>query len=373
MRLPLQTFSELVQNMAAAVQSAATQSLDVAVGSTLRALLEANASLGLWLQWLVVQVMQMTRAATSVGADLDSWMADFSLVRLPAVSASGTVRLSRFTVGTAALVPLGSLVRTADLRTFLVACDANIPSWDPAQLGYVLAAGIGSIDVPVIAQIAGTAGNVMAGTISLLASALPGIDTVQNSAGLITGMDAESDAAFRARLQNFMSTRSRATRSAVEYAIDGVQQGLHFTIQENLDASGTTRLGNFLVFVDDGSDYPSTALLSAVQMAVEAVRPLGSTFGVLAAQVTAVSVSMTISTRPDIDRGNIITNIVNAVGTYINSLPLGASLPTTRIAQICYGESSDVINVSRILLNGQAVDLVLTPTGALRLSTIVVD
>jgi uncharacterized phage protein gp47/JayE len=114
MQLPLQTFTTLVQNMAAAVQSAATQLLDVTVGSTLRAILEANASLGLWMQWLVVQVLQMTRAATSSGPDLDSWMNDFSLTRLPASPASGTVTLSRFSTGIAAFVPVESLVRTTD-------------------------------------------------------------------------------------------------------------------------------------------------------------------------------------------------------------------------------------------------------------------
>ena len=84
MQLSLQTFTTLVQNMAAAVQSAATQLLDLTVGSVMRAVLEANASVALWMQWLILQVLQMTRAATSIGSDLDSWMADMSLARLPA-------------------------------------------------------------------------------------------------------------------------------------------------------------------------------------------------------------------------------------------------------------------------------------------------
>ena len=44
MQIPLRTFSVLVENMAAAVQASAPQLLDLAAGSTLRALLEANAS-----------------------------------------------------------------------------------------------------------------------------------------------------------------------------------------------------------------------------------------------------------------------------------------------------------------------------------------
>ena len=105
MQLSLRTFSSLVQDMAAAVQASASQLLDLTVGSTLRAVLEANASVGLWMQWLILLVLRTTRAATSSGSDLDSWMADMTLVRLPAVAATGTVTFSRFTATIAGLIP----------------------------------------------------------------------------------------------------------------------------------------------------------------------------------------------------------------------------------------------------------------------------
>jgi uncharacterized phage protein gp47/JayE len=134
MRLSLRTFSALVQSMAAAVQASATQLLDLTVGSTLRAVLEANASIGLWMQWLILQVLRTTRAATSNGADLDSWMADLTLTRLPAVAATGTVTLSRFTPGMSALDSGGCAGpdrgRNTDIRsscgyiaTLLVGCE----------------------------------------------------------------------------------------------------------------------------------------------------------------------------------------------------------------------------------------------------------
>ena len=113
MQLQLQTFSRLVSAAAAAVQGSAKQLIDLTVGSTLRALLEASASVGLWMQWLILQVMQMTRAATSTGADLDSWVADFGVTRLPAVATTGSVTFSRFTPTNSALVPLGSRARNA--------------------------------------------------------------------------------------------------------------------------------------------------------------------------------------------------------------------------------------------------------------------
>src|SRR5579871_4647857 len=181
MHLQLRTFGTLVQDMAAAVQSSATQLLDLTVGSALRAVLEANASIGLWMQWLILQVLRTTRAATSSGPDLDSWMADMTLIRLPAIAATGMVTFSRFTATSAAFVPVGTLVRTADgTQTFAVTADTALAAWVAASNGYAVTPGTVSLKVPVAAQVAGTIGNVQAGSISLLASAIPGIDSVTN-------------------------------------------------------------------------------------------------------------------------------------------------------------------------------------------------
>ena len=105
MQLQLRTFDTIVASAAAAVQGAAATLLDLTVGSVLRAVLEANAGLGLWLQWLILQVLQTTRASTSAGSDLDSWMADFGLTRLAASPSSGMVTFSRYASNLSALIP----------------------------------------------------------------------------------------------------------------------------------------------------------------------------------------------------------------------------------------------------------------------------
>jgi uncharacterized phage protein gp47/JayE len=374
MQLSLQTFTSLVQGMAAAVQAAAAQLLDLTVGSTLRAILEATASLALWMQWLILQVLQMTRAATSNGADLDSWMADFSLTRLPASSASGTVTFSRFNSSVPALVPVGAVARTTDgTQTFAVTEDATAPGWNQAQNGYVIGIGVTSLDVPVVAQAAGTSGNVQAAAITVLASALSGIDSVLNAAPLVNGMNAESDSAFRLRFQSFMASLSRATLAAVGYALTTVQQGLSYTIQENQNPSGAFQLGNFIIVVDDGSGYPSNALLSMVQQAVEVIRPVGSTFAVFAATVTQVNVSLTITATNGANVILLTSQIVNAIGTYINALPVGAPLPATMIALITYTACPNISNVTSILLNGQASDIVVQLSGVIKTGTVVVS
>ncbi|MBV8399016.1 MAG: baseplate J/gp47 family protein [Acetobacteraceae bacterium] len=374
MQLSLQTFSTLVQNMAASVQSAASQAFDVTVGSTVRAILEANASVALWMQWLILQVLQSTRAATSNGADLDTWMADFTLTRLPAVAATGTVTLSRHTTTMPALIAPGVLVRTGDgAQTFSVVADTSNPAWNSQSAAYVLGAGISSITVPVAAQVPGSAGNVQGATVTLLATAVPGVDTVVNASPFTNGLDAETDAAFRARFQSFIQSRSRATSQAVGYAVTSVQQGLQYTVQENVSSAGLPVMGSFVVTVDDGSGNPSSALLSAVRSAVDLVRPIGSVFTVQPPAIVPAAVSLSILAAPGAAKPSVVANVSTALTAYVNALPVGASLSLTRLAQVAYAADPGVQNVTNLLINGGGADLLAPPAGAIKVSSMVVS
>ena len=118
-----------------------------------RSLLEANASIALWMQWLIMQTLSVTRAATSAGADLDSWMADFALSRKPSTAATGFVTFTRLSTERQALIPVGSLVKSnMGGLIFVVATDSNNPAWSAATNGYVISAGIATVTVPVAAQ-----------------------------------------------------------------------------------------------------------------------------------------------------------------------------------------------------------------------------
>ncbi len=374
MQLSFQTFSSLVENMAASVQSASSQILDLTVGSVTRALLEANASIGLWMQWLILQVLQCTRAATSNGPDLDSWMADMTLTRLPAVAAIGRVTFSRFTPSAPALIPVGALVRTADgSQSFSVTVEPSNTSWNQALNGFSVPAGVAGLSIPVVAVVAGSAGNVQAETITLLATAIPGVDTVVNPEPLQGGLDAESDTAFRGRFQNFIQSRSRATPLAVGYAVSSIQQGLNYTIQENIDTSGNPLMGNFVVTVDDGSGYPNPTLLATVSGAVEAVRPIGSTFSVQPPTVITANVTLVVEASAGFVKSNLIQPVSEAISSYINTLPIGSTLPITRVAQLAYDAAAGISNVSQVAVNGASADIVPAPTGVVKTGSMAIN
>jgi uncharacterized phage protein gp47/JayE len=373
MQLSLQTFSTLMERMAASVQGAAQSLLDLTVGSALRAILEANASVALWMQWLIVQCLATTRLATSSGPDCDSFGADFGFMRLPAVPASGEVMFSRFTPGMPAFIPVGTVVSTAaNTQSFLVVGDATNPAYSAAGGGFVLAAGVAGLTVPAVASVAGSAGNVQPGAITLIGTAISGVDTVTNGNALTGGIDAESDVAFRARFSNFLGGLARATNIAIGSAITGIQQGLSYNISENVNQAGGVQMGFFVVTVDDGSGHPSSGLLATVQQAVNAIRPVGTGFAVQGPVVMLADVSVTIVTSAGASHAAAVAVVAAAIEDYIASLPIGGTLSYTRLAQLAYDATGAVVNLSGLLLNGSTMDLVPPLFGAVRAGTVAV-
>jgi hypothetical protein len=362
MKLNLKGFTQLIQDMSAMLQGSATALVDVSVGSVIRAIFEANASVALWMQWLILQVLQTTRASTSVGGDLDSWMLDFGLTRLPAVASTGIVALSRFTSNLPATIPIGSVLKTADgLLSFAVTEDQTLSIWQPGSTSYVIPSGVSSANLPVICTISGSVGNVLPNTISVIAASLPSVDQVNNTNPLINGADAETDNAFRSRFQGYLMSLSRATLGAVQNAIAGVRQGLNVAIEQNTGPGGTPQLGALLVIIDDGTGSPSTDLLSSVASAVDSVRPVGTTFAVIPPQILVVNVSLSVTFELASSASLWAPQIQNCVMSYLNSLPIGGAASITRVAQRAYCVASDLTNIMNIRLNGGVSDIVPPP------------
>jgi uncharacterized phage protein gp47/JayE len=373
MQLPVLTFSGLLEQMAAGLQGAATQFIDLTIGSVLRAILESCASVALWLQWLVLQVLATTRAATSVGPDLDSWMADFSFTRLPGAEATGLVQFARYTPGIAAVVPVGCQVLTSDgTQSFSVIEDASNPAWNGAG-GYTMPALLTSIAVPAQANMVGLAGNVLEGAIGVLASPINGIDTVTNGAAFSGGAGAESDADFRNRFLLYINSRSLATVTAIMNAVSSVGPGLRMTVIENVDAQFNPVAGSFVVVADDGSGMPSDILLANVQAAVDAVRPIGSIFAVQGPATISASVTVTLETSNPLTHAAVAAGVQQAVTNWIKGLPIAGILAISKIDAIAHAFDSSVVSVTSTLINGAADDIVAPINGVILATSVMVS
>lgn len=372
--LALQNFQTIVNTSAAAVQKSSSKLLNLGVGSVLRAILEANAAVALWMQRLIVQVWAGSRLGTSTSADVDSWVEDFGLTRQPSVAARGTATFSRFSAGISALILPGTQVITTDqTQTFTVDTDTTNGAWNPTMGGYFVPAGTLSVDVPVVAEQAGISGNIQAGAISLIASAIPGIETVTNAAPMGGGEDAESDDALKERFQVYVVTRARATPVAVAYAIVSVQQGLSYAIAENSDAAGNYRPGNFIVVVDDGTGAPSASLISTIYAAVDQVRPIGSTFMVRGPDIVPVSISMTISVRTAAQKPALQGIVQAAVLDYVNTLTVGEKLLFATVVSRALNADPGITNVTSVLLNGTTSDVDPGKFGVIKASSVTIN
>jgi uncharacterized phage protein gp47/JayE len=371
MNLPTRTFTDIVRDMSAAITASAGELVDLSIGSILRAIIEANAAIVLWAQWLALLTLQTTRAATSSGADLDSWMADFSLSRLPAIAAAGIATFSRYSSVAVAVVPVGTMVKTQDGSvSFLVAADQTNPAWSTVQSAYSLAVGVNSVDLPIIASLGGSFGNILSNTITLLASSIPGIDFVNNNLPTTGGTDPETDVAFRVRFGNFFAARSRATVDAIGYAISQVGPDLNYAVQENVDAAGNFRVGNILVVVDDGTGSLSLALFSSLSGAIEKVRPVGTTISIQPPSINPVNISMSWVLSPNLIVSTLQSLAQSSIEEYIDALPIGGMLSVTRISQLVYLIDPGIRNISNIGLNGQATDLTASATSSFKFQSL---
>lgn len=367
------TFSNFVSDMTAAVQGAAASLTNFAVGSVLLAITQAVAGVAIWLESLVLLLLQTTRLSTSSGSDVDTFLADFGDSRLAATQATGQVTFARFTATQAAYIYPGQAVQTADgTQGFTVIADSNEIAWNATLGAYVLPAGTTSITATVKAVNAGTAGNVAAGTITTITSAIPYVDTVTNAAALIDGTNAETDAAAKAGFVEYIAALARATKTAIINAVQNVQNGATATLTEWQAYNGATEQGYFYAVVDDGSGNPPSTFINEAGNAIDAVRACGVQFAVFGPAVVNANVVVTITVGSGYVLATVETAVQSAITSYIDSLTLGQTCKWSQIYAVVWGVQG-VTGASGLTINGNAADLVPTAQQRILPGTITVN
>jgi hypothetical protein len=333
------------------------------------ALAEATGGNADWLQKLYLFALSVTRLATSNGAWVDTFTADYMPVvpgatspRLPSTYSTGIVTFSRATPQSLAVVPVGTLVATFDgSQTFQVYADPTNSAYSATIIpdgGFILPAGVPSVGVGVQALNPGLVGNVSANTITRIQSSVVGVDTVTNPAPFLGGQNPETDAELKARFQLYIQSLRGATEGAIGYSITSLQQGLQYTIHENVDPNGATDYGALTVYVDDGSGNPPAITVQNAAGAVNSVRAAGVRASVLGTTTLPVTIVMTITTAAGYNHPTVVGAVVNAVGAYVDRLGLENSLSFTRLASVAYGASVGITDVTGVTLNSGTVDIV---------------
>jgi len=346
--------------------------LNFAKGKVFRALAEAVAGVCLWLQKNTLSVLKLTRLSTSYGADADSWVADFGIIeRIGAVAATGLVTFSRFTAsGSMPLIAVGALVKTQDgTQSFTVYADATNPAYSSSLVGYVLPAQVTSLIVPVVSvtpnpnnaqNLPGSNGNVAAGSISVIASSIPGIDAVTNPAAFTNGSDDESDPDFKAAFRLAIASLSKGTAAAFELAINRIKTGMQVSIMDGYDLDGTVDHGMVTIIVDDGSGAVSSGLVSQCAEAINSVRAGGIRVGVYAASVAFADVAMSFEVEAGYYAPTVEAQVTGELGLKINGLGLGNGLSYFDLADWIKSVAG-VRKITALTLNGGRADIPADP------------
>lgn len=374
------TFTQLVQSQAAAIQARAAGLVDFSVGSILRAVSEAVAGVALWLQGQILALLAVTRAMTSQGADLDSWIADWAgapasgdtdqLPRLLAQAATGHVTFSRASASLQAVVPIGATVQSLDgTQTYAVTIDTANGAYSALLGGYVLPVSTTSVTVPVAAQAPGSAGNAAAGAVNTITSAIPGVDSVINASSFTNGADAETDQAYLVRFQNWVIALGKGTPAAIKATIENLRQGVVCAVIENANFDTTSHPGYWFAVVDDGTGSPTSGLLTAAGAAADSVHAAGIPFDVYSPTVTTINIAATVVADQMADHAGAVAAATAALTAYVNSQPFGQTIYYSRLWQIIQ-DTPKVVEVTGLTLNSGTSDVTSGAVAVPRIGTI---
>jgi uncharacterized phage protein gp47/JayE len=376
MSLQTNTYDQFLSNIVTTWAQLLRLSPNLQSGDPLLAVFQALVLGGfIFVQSQVKTVNLLTRAATSSGADLDTWMADFSFTRLPAIAASGTVQFSvNRVLSSNVKIPLGTIIQTLDATIqYQVIADLNQSAYTPSQNAYVLPAGDLEINVTVQAVKTGSAQNVQVAALNTLVSSISGINNVTNLAAFQNGADAESDAAFRNRFKLFInSVNGKATPGGIYSAALNTPGVVACSVIENFDQYGNPRPGYGTIVVDDGSGNPTSDLLNTVFNNVFVVR--GFTTEIAVVGPTKVNVAISLNVKIVIPIGSIktqstvLTAVEFAIIDYVNSLEIGDTLYLSEIIFAAMNADPTVkaVQPGATTLNSAQADLVATPQEVIR-------
>lgn len=267
-------------------------------------------------------VLQQSFPQTAEGQYLDYLAQERGLSRTGAVQAAGTLRFSVAAAPAADLnVEAGTVCMTADEVRF------------ETTQAVILAAGSLYVDAPARAAEAGSAGNALAGTITILTACPAGVTGCTNPAAFSGGADSEDDDSLRTRLlasfQRLPNGANAAFYEETAMAHEGVAAAT---------AIGRARgIGTVDVYVASPGGAPAPALLEELRSELAAKREIAVDVQVLAPTERTVDVSAELAVEEGTDFAAVSEAAERAVRSYFTGKLLGEAVLTAKLGSVLYG------------------------------------
>jgi uncharacterized phage protein gp47/JayE len=251
------------------------------------------------------------------GAALDNVVALLGVERIPATRAGGTVTFARRRPGEGAVeITVGTRISGESGRLFATT--------EPGEIAEEEA----ETDVPVEAVEAGPDGNVNAGTLVVMPTPPPGVDSVVNPEPVTGGHDPEPDDQLRERAKHALERAGNATLNAIRNAVLGLPgvQGAT-VIDHSVDAS--LPLGEVRVRHAGGEP-------EEIRQTVERTRAAGVLAQIERVVEVWVSGRFVLIPDPDVPAG-AAASFIAEVRVAIDDKAIGESLSVRHLEALAFG------------------------------------
>lgn len=187
------------------------------------------------------------------------------------------------------------------------------------------------------ASTSGKAGNVPAGSVTVMPHPPVGVEYVINREDISTGTDAESDEELRGRAKKALEAAGKATLISLESAVRRVEGVKTLRIEDTPDGvPGIVR-----VTVDGGDS-------AAVENAINDTRSAGIKVEFSRPKIAQVDFTLTVLTKRGANAATVQKNVENKVREYIGSLQIGEEIVFARVTNAAFEveEVYDVLNLT---------------------------
>jgi uncharacterized phage protein gp47/JayE len=288
------------------------------------------------IEWAALQILPDTAEDEVLARHAAIW----GLTRIAATTAIGAVT---FTGTPGAVVPAAAELRRGDDARYLLAASVTI-------------GGGGTGSGNVVARVAGAAGNSQAGVALQLVAPALGIQpsAVVAAGGLAAGVDAEGDAALRARLLQRIQTPP-AGGAAADYvtwalAVAGVEKVWVYPLWLGPGTVG-------VAFTTTAGAIPGAPLVAAVQAALNLRRPVTAAVTVFAPATQAVALTIDLAVDTAAIRAAVLAELADF---FVREAQPGGIIRVSRISAAISGALGEVAH----LLSVPTADITL-PAGTI--------
>jgi hypothetical protein len=341
MAFQTKTFISIVASMINRMRAITTRITDYNVGSVARTLVEAPAQ-------EIDELYQMLVYGLIEGIQTSVYTS-FNFPPLPAVPASGLIRVTVAVQSTSVLIPTGSTLNTLDgSLSYLSTADATIP------------AGATYADVAVACSKVGIIGNIPAGTDFSPGVAVTGFVGAENLAPFVDGAELETPSAQKVRFNAYVQTLSRGTVASLLYALTNltflldasgnvIERVKTANVDEPYKSDPAQPPGLVNAYVHNGVGSTSPALVTRAQAVIDGYIDTdgrrvpgyvasGVVMRVYPAGEQLLSVIGMLTIAANYSPADVVAQVTASVYTYITNIPVGqpylAAVATDLVMQV---------------------------------------